>query len=169
MKYVIQRIQQSFFISSLVVSFLCIILTLSIYFYHTKKLNHSHYKKDLLIKELKETTETIQELKIQTRHHDQTIVTLKHEKEELQAQHKDLHQENIQLKDDLSTLRASLDQSINDKNYFQTESQTLKEEKHALLEQIKTLESESFIKDTLKQKALLEIKRNENIIIHFHY
>ena len=167
----VNKINKNIIISLIFLSFILILFIAIIFFYYDSKFTKITRDKELLITELQTSLESITTLKkdfskldIENKELSQVKEKISKEKEDLNYKFTEEHNKN-------SYLLADYNQLLKEKSELDQTQKTLASEKLALIEQIKTLESESFIKDTLKQKTLLEIKvkkleeeiKNQNI------
>lgn len=111
-----------------------------------------------LISELKATNQEVAALKEKVFTHEDTEKRLIKEFENTSSRHQLISQKNTEHKNTIESLTQNYNQLLEDKKSLLSEIENLKSEKSALIEQVRTIESNSFVTDTLKEKALLEIQ-----------
>lgn len=113
---------------------------------------------ELLVSEMKTSQQEITTLKEKLFTYENTEKRLIKELEEATLRHQQLSKENTESKNTLTTVTNNYNQLLEEKKARLEEIENLKSEKTALIEQVRTIESNSFVTDTLKEKAMLEIQ-----------
>ena len=139
-------------------SIICLLTIVGIYTYQHKEAKLATQEKDVLVTELRATNKETSQLQEKLFEFEDTNKRLNHELVETKEQNQIITKENTHLKDKISTITATNNSLIEYKKGLSASVENLKSEKTALLEQVRTMESKSFITDTLKEKAMLEIQ-----------
>lgn len=148
------------------VSFLTLVLVLSILllptsgyiFYLRKSLESSFTKSKLLSDEIATFQAKVSQLKQNILSEKNNIQETSEKLSKTSEQHGNLLEETISLKGTIKKLTLNYDHALQEKKSLLENIETITTEKNALTQQIHTMESNSFLADTLKEKAMLEIQ-----------